>query len=204
MPGEDDGEFVHLDSDVMSAALDVAVRAPSIHITQPWRWRLAGDRLTLLADRTRQLPVIDPDGHSLLISCGAALDLTEIALRSARCPVRTTVLPDPSNPNLLATMFPTARDVQPQPQASEEVAAAPLHRRPFTSPSVSQEHRELLRHLGSDSHAGSISRTGRTGTSSWRSRSTGPTGPNATTRPNPKIEGDWASLGQAAGSRVTL
>ncbi|MEO6886676.1 MAG: nitroreductase family protein [Jatrophihabitantaceae bacterium] len=155
-PAWDDDEPAHLGTDAVLAALDVAVRAPSIHNTQPWRWRLAGDRLTLSADRSRQLPVIDPDGHSLLISCGAALYLSEIALRAAGCPIRTTVLPDPSNPNLLATTIPTARDTQPRSQASEQVAAAlrrRCDRRPFTGAAVSQDHLELLRRLGSDSHA---------------------------------------------------
>jgi hypothetical protein len=44
-----------LDRDAAEAALDVAVRAPSIHNTQPWRWVFDGEALTLLADRSRQL-----------------------------------------------------------------------------------------------------------------------------------------------------
>jgi nitroreductase len=72
-----------LDRRATEAALAVAVRAPSIHNTQPWRWQLADGVLTLRADRSRQLAVADPDGHSLLISCGAALHLTELALRAA-------------------------------------------------------------------------------------------------------------------------
>jgi hypothetical protein len=71
-----------LDRATVEAALPVAVRAPSIHITQPWAWRLGRDGLALLGDRTRQLEVADPDGHSLQVSCGAALYLTELALRA--------------------------------------------------------------------------------------------------------------------------
>ena len=69
-----------LDEGSVTAALAVAVRAPSIHNTQPWRWRLDDDGLRLLADRSRQLAVADPDGHSLLVSCGAALHLTGLGL----------------------------------------------------------------------------------------------------------------------------
>src|SRR4051794_13058018 len=51
-----------------------ACRAPSIHNTQPWAWRLAGaDTVELHADRRRQLAHIDPEGRALAISCGAAL-----------------------------------------------------------------------------------------------------------------------------------
>ena len=70
-----------LDRDAAEAAVDVAVRAPSIHNTQPWRWVFDGEALTLLADRSRQLRVADPSGHSLLIRCGAAALLTELRLR---------------------------------------------------------------------------------------------------------------------------
>ena len=75
-------DTARLDRLSVEAALAVAVRAPSIHNTQPWAWRLDPDGLVLRADRTRQLAVADPDGHSLLVSCGAALHLTEIALEA--------------------------------------------------------------------------------------------------------------------------
>src|SRR4051794_22333866 len=79
----------------VEAALALAVRAPSIHNTQPWRWRLSGGALELIADRSRQLTVADPDGHSLLVSCGAALHLTEIALRAAGSTELSQMIPVP-------------------------------------------------------------------------------------------------------------
>lgn len=55
--------------------------APSVHNTQPTRWRLADDgALWLVADRTRRLTVGDPTGRDLLVSVGAALEATELAL----------------------------------------------------------------------------------------------------------------------------
>lgn len=51
----------------------LASRAPSIHNTQPWAWRITSTSITLLADTARGLPAEDPDGRGLLISCGAAL-----------------------------------------------------------------------------------------------------------------------------------
>ena len=54
--------------------VELACRAPSVHNSQPWLWRIADEKtLELYADHTRQLPVADPDGRNLLISCGAAL-----------------------------------------------------------------------------------------------------------------------------------
>jgi Nitroreductase family len=58
-----------------------AARAPSVHNTQPWRFRAGRDTIDLLADRSRKLPRIDPAGREMLISCGAAL----FGLRLAIC-----------------------------------------------------------------------------------------------------------------------
>lgn len=144
-----------LDTAAAQAAVQVAVRAPSIHNTQPWRWRLDGDGLVLLADRTRQLAVADPDGHSLLLSCGAALHLTELALRADGWQIETTCLPDPADPDTLARFRPVGR-VDPDKQLAAEVASA-LHRRsdrrPFAEAQVSGEDREKLRAASSDSVA---------------------------------------------------
>jgi len=59
----------------------VAARAPSLHNTQPWRFKVSEDALELYADRRRQLQE-DPDGREMLISCGAALYGLRLAVRS--------------------------------------------------------------------------------------------------------------------------
>jgi hypothetical protein len=61
--------------------VNYAVLAPSGHNTQPWLLRVAGDSLEVIADRTRALPVVDPEDRELTISCGAALETLEIAMR---------------------------------------------------------------------------------------------------------------------------
>src|SRR5690349_21257002 len=53
--------------------LQWAVLAPSRHNTQPWLFEIAGDELRVYADRARMLPVADPGGRQLLMSCGAAI-----------------------------------------------------------------------------------------------------------------------------------
>src|SRR4051812_35680645 len=47
--------------------------APSIQNTQPWRWKIRSGALELWSVPSRQLPVTDPDGRMVTISCGAAL-----------------------------------------------------------------------------------------------------------------------------------
>ena len=140
-----------LDRATVEAALAVAVRAPSIHNTQPWRWELDADGLTLLADRTRQLAVADPDGHSLLVSCGAALVLTELGLRAAGWQIETRRWPDPANQDALARLRPVGRQ-EPDEQVLAQADAALRRRsdrRPFTSQPVPTDSIELLRRVSS-------------------------------------------------------
>jgi hypothetical protein len=57
--------------------------APSVHNTQPWRFRLGTDTVDLYADRQRTLHSLDPTGRQLVLSCGAALLFLRVALRAA-------------------------------------------------------------------------------------------------------------------------
>lgn len=135
------------DPQLVSRVVAVASRAPSLHNTQPWTWRLHGNRLELRADRNRQLPVADPDGHSLRISCGAALALAELAFAGEGWLLNTERLPDPDQPDLLASL------TDPHPhqctrEEGEELAAAARRyseRRPFLPRAVPEDLVEALR-----------------------------------------------------------
>ncbi|GGK93999.1 nitroreductase [Sphaerisporangium melleum] len=76
--------------------LTAAGQAPSVHNTQPWRFRITGRSIELLADPDRRLRRIDPRGRSMRVSCGAALFNLRIAVRVAGFRPLTRLLPDPS------------------------------------------------------------------------------------------------------------
>ncbi len=82
--------------------LRYAVQAPSNHNSQPWLFELSDDAVELRADRTRALPVVDHDDRELLISCGAALLTLRIAIRHYGFEDEIELLPDESDPDLLA------------------------------------------------------------------------------------------------------
>ena len=79
-----------------------AVWAPSVHNTQPWRFTADRRQISLYADVDRGLPVADPDGREMMISCGAALFNVRLALRSLGYIPQARVLPDPGQPALVA------------------------------------------------------------------------------------------------------
>jgi nitroreductase len=120
------------------ACLEAAVLAPSVHNSQPWRFRLRHAGIDVLADRSRRLAVVDPSGRELLISVGAAvLNLRVAILGHGRVPI-LRVLPDRCEPDLVArvTLGPvTVAD----PTVRALLAAIPrrhTNRRPFTAASV--------------------------------------------------------------------
>lgn len=90
------------------AAVEDSLRAPSVHNTQPWRWRFRGTGVELHADRGRQLTATDPEGRDLLLSCGAALHHLRVALAARGVGCTVGYSPDPDDSNHLATVIPTA------------------------------------------------------------------------------------------------
>ncbi len=88
----------------LRALVGYAVLAPSSHNSQPWRFRIADGRVELLADPSRALPVVDPDGRELIISCGAALFHLRAAAHFFGRACRIQRLPDATRPELLAIL----------------------------------------------------------------------------------------------------
>jgi nitroreductase len=112
--------------------------APSVHNTQPWRWRVLPDRLELRAERQRQLRATDADGRLLTVSCGAALHHARAALAAEGWTVDVARLPDPDDGDLLAVLTPTGRGPV-TPQAIRLMQAAQVRhsdRRPVSDTPV--------------------------------------------------------------------
>jgi hypothetical protein len=82
--------------------VEAAVNAPSVSNTQPWWFATAGEEISVHADAERRLPLADPDGREMMISCGAAVFTARVALRYLGLVPRVRVLPDPDLPNLVA------------------------------------------------------------------------------------------------------
>ncbi|HEV7212032.1 MAG TPA: hypothetical protein VGN47_10015 [Blastococcus sp.] len=135
----------------LQRAADLAVLAPSVHNTQPWRLVMRLDRMELWADRSRQLPVLDPDGRALVQSVGAALLDARVALAAEGWAAEVERLPRPEEPDLLAVLRPVAGPADPMLAALEPtVARRHTNRRRFNADLVPDD---VLRRLAESAAA---------------------------------------------------
>ncbi len=123
------------------AAAEAARLAPSIHNSQPWRFRRIEDGIAILEDLDRSLPVIDPQGRDRTISCGTALFNALITLRAAGHLTALELLPDPADPTLLGLVRTIGHH---EPERLDQLLARAVpyrhtHRRVYRSHAVAEE-----------------------------------------------------------------
>jgi nitroreductase len=126
---------------VLAEAAQAAGYAPSVHNTQPWRWRASPEALDLFAVRERQLGVADPEGRLLAVSCGAAMHHARVALAAEGWTVAVARTPDPANPDHLARITLVGR-IAVTPEAMRHFQTLRLRhtdRRPVSDTPVRQE-----------------------------------------------------------------
>ena len=126
-----------------------ATRAPSVHNSQPWRWRYDGRHLDLHADWSRQLRRGDPAGRDLEISCGAALHHVVMAAVAAGWGTHVIRMPDRLDDTHLAhlSFHPERPGVMAQ-LLHEAIFARHTDRRSPGPEPVSQKHLETLASAG--------------------------------------------------------
>jgi len=98
---EEAAQAVAIPADQVDFLIATAARAPSVHNTQPWRFRVREFDIELYADTRRKLQT-DPLGREMLISCGAALFGLRLAVRSLGYLPVVELLPDRDQLRLLA------------------------------------------------------------------------------------------------------
>ncbi|MFB9907613.1 Acg family FMN-binding oxidoreductase [Allokutzneria oryzae] len=114
------------EDDTVLAAIELAGRAPSVHNSRLWRWRIDDTALHLYADWTRHVPVTDPDGRDLAISCGATLHHLRVALAALGWGSVVHRLPHPYDLRHLASV--TLYSRQPRSDDIALLAAIQNHR----------------------------------------------------------------------------
>ncbi|MGB5148507.1 MAG: NAD(P)H nitroreductase [Mycobacterium sp.] len=113
------------DTATIRTALSLATRAPSVHNSQPWLWRVGDGSIHLYAEPSRRLPRTDPDGRDLLISCGASLHHATAAFAALGWRCKVSRLPNAAEPNHLAAIELT----KGEPDKKDIALAAAIPRR---------------------------------------------------------------------------
>ncbi|MET7472255.1 Acg family FMN-binding oxidoreductase [Micromonospora sp. NPDC005686] len=140
---------------VLTRAVAAATLAPSLHNSQPWRFRITGREVLVYADHSRRLDALDASGRELLISVGAALFTLRLALRAQGWRTTCAVLPEPESPDLVARVTLDREDPPPETVTTlaETIARRHTNRLPFTDSVVSADAIEELGSAAADQGA---------------------------------------------------
>ncbi|BCJ50159.1 hypothetical protein Asp14428_16340 [Actinoplanes sp. NBRC 14428] len=131
---------------VLAECVRTATAAPSLHNSQPWLFRVGENHVDVYADRTRQLPVLDPDGRELMISVGAALFTLRLAFRAAGCLPLLDLFPSRHDGDLVARVA-AGRRAEPTPGVTSLAAAVErrhTNRYPFADTALPADAVERL------------------------------------------------------------
>ncbi|OBG40136.1 NAD(P)H nitroreductase, partial [Mycobacterium alsense] len=116
-----------VDTDVLTRAVQLACRAPSLHNIQPWHWVAGNASVDLFVDPHRKVTATDRSGREAIISCGAALDHFRVAMAAAGWVTHVDQFPNPNEPDHLASI--EFSPVEHVTRAQRDRANAILHRR---------------------------------------------------------------------------
>jgi nitroreductase len=135
------------DTKVITTAIEIACRAPSLHNSQPWRWVASSASVDLFVDPLRKVTSTDRSGREAIISCGAALDHFRVAMTAVGWDTNVEQFPNPNNLDHLASIDFFSADYVTQ--ARRDRADAILRRRtnrlPFRAPKHWSSFEPMLR-----------------------------------------------------------
>ncbi|RZT79615.1 nitroreductase family protein [Micromonospora violae] len=131
---------------VLARCVAAATLAPSLHNSQPWRFRVTGREVRVYADHSRRLDALDPSGRELLISVGAALFTLRLALRAQGWRTTYLLFPEPDSPDLVARVLLDREAAPPETVTTlaEAIARRHTNRWPFADSAVPADAVEEL------------------------------------------------------------
>ncbi|MFI5953096.1 Acg family FMN-binding oxidoreductase [Cryptosporangium sp. NPDC051539] len=122
-----------LDPERFIDLVELGIRAPSVHNSQPWRFRRRGDAVEILSDAGRALPATDPTGWGTRLAIGAAAYNVRLGYLLLGWAPDVQPFPEPAQPDLLVRVRPIV--VRPATPAERTCADAiprrHTNRRPY-------------------------------------------------------------------------
>ncbi|MFZ0832926.1 MAG: nitroreductase family protein [Mycobacterium sp.] len=136
-----------VDTEVITKAISLACRAPSLHNSQPWRWVVGTGQVDLFSDHTRTLRATDSSGRETLIGCGAALGHFRVAMAAAGWDTNIDRFPNPNDLDHLATIdfFPAHFVTDAQRARADAILLRRTDRLPFGAPADWDSFESVLR-----------------------------------------------------------
>ncbi|MEQ4206686.1 hypothetical protein ABN028_16615 [Actinopolymorpha sp. B17G11] len=123
-----------------------AILAPSMHNTQPWRFRFRHRTVEVHRDPDRELRAEDPEGRMTMIGVGAAVFNIRVAAASLGHKTTTRLAPDPERDTLAAevTIEPPTSDLTDPAELFAYLSRRHTNRWPFADRPIPAEIREQL------------------------------------------------------------
>lgn len=132
--------------DQIKALLRYAVLAPSGPNTQPWKFSIKDNEISLIVDFSRSLPSVDPDDRTLYISHGCLLTNLLIAAEHFGFGYDVKCLPDGSSGNRTAAVQLSNRSATPRfPDLFPEITKRHTNRKSFGERSIEDEKLQKLK-----------------------------------------------------------
>lgn len=134
-----------MDNDIIKKILEVAVYAPSGSNSQPWKFNVSGNEISLLALPEKDHPILNYRNRGTWIAHGALIENIIIAAShyGYRCNVGP-LFPDATNPNLVTRISLEQESISPDPLYASITARA-SNRKPYkTSPIIGEQKAFLL------------------------------------------------------------
>lgn len=124
--------------------VECAVKAPSGHNTQPWKFENIQDGIRIHPDFSRALPVVDSDNHALFISLGCAIENLLIAAAS-KAYVSEVIYPDSPNGAITLKLNKNVSNNQIKDDLLDFIELRQVNRSKYTNQAVSESYLEELK-----------------------------------------------------------
>lgn len=130
----------------MKALLRYAVLAPSGPNTQPWKFSIKNNEISLIADFSRSLPSVDPTDRTLYISHGCLLANLLIAAEHFGFEYDVKCLPDGISGNRTAAIQLSKKAANPRfPDLFREITKRHTNRKSFEKRAIEEEKLKELK-----------------------------------------------------------
>ena len=131
--------------DTIELLIKYAIKAPSGHNTQPWKFSYEKNVIKLFPDYHRRLPITDPDDHALFISLGCAMENLIIAAGYFGYKVEIDYFPPLEHRECIMLRL-TERSVTPEDRLFEAIDKRQSTRKRYNGRKIPGEDIKALKH----------------------------------------------------------